>query len=98
MITIVEIKSSIEDFRADAKWRDYCLHSDHFYFATGPHVPAGDLSARGGADRRGHLGAEILRLSACTITGGAAKGDAGPHRRAPARTGCTTLKIRVHPK
>ena len=51
MITIVEIKSSIEDFRADAKWRDYCLHSDHFYFATGPHVPAEIFPAGSGADR-----------------------------------------------
>ena len=52
MITIIEIKSSIEDFRADAKWHDYCWHSDHFYFATGPHVPVGDFSAGSGADRR----------------------------------------------
>jgi hypothetical protein len=38
-ITIIEIKSSVEDYRADGKWQDYCLHADHFFFATGPHVP-----------------------------------------------------------
>src|SRR6188508_966538 len=35
-ITIIEIKSSIEDFRSDGKWQDYLVHSDHFFFATGP--------------------------------------------------------------
>ena len=40
-IWIVEIKSSIEDFRVDRKWPDYRLHSDRFFFATHPEVPAG---------------------------------------------------------
>ena len=61
MITIVEIKSSIEDFRADAKWRDYCLHSDHFYFATGPDVPAEIFPAEAGLIVADAYGAEILR-------------------------------------
>jgi hypothetical protein len=64
-ITIVEIKSSIEDFRADAKWRDYCLHSDHFYFATGPHVPAEIFPLEAGLIVADAFGAEILRPSAC---------------------------------
>ena len=33
-IWIVEIKSSIEDFRADQKWMDYRLHCDRLFFAT----------------------------------------------------------------
>ena len=39
-IWIIEIKSSIEDFRVDRKWPDYRLHSDRFFFATHPDVPA----------------------------------------------------------
>src|SRR5256885_13133084 len=33
-IWIVEIKSSIEDFRADQKWMGYRLHCDRLCFAT----------------------------------------------------------------
>src|SRR6266849_7350019 len=33
-IWIVEIKSSIEDFRADQKWADYRMHCDRLFFAT----------------------------------------------------------------
>src|SRR5436309_14684562 len=36
---IVEIKSSIADFRADQKWMDYRLHSDRLFFATTVDVP-----------------------------------------------------------
>ena len=64
-ITIVEIKSSIEDFRADAKWQDYCLHADHFYFATGPHVPAEIFPQDAGLIVADPYGAEILRASQC---------------------------------
>src|SRR5438105_14905254 len=38
-IWIVEIKSSIEDFRADGKWMDYRLHCDRLFFATTVEVP-----------------------------------------------------------
>jgi hypothetical protein len=65
LITIVEIKSSIEDFRADGKWQDYCLHADHFYFATGPHVPADIFPAEAGLIVADPYGAEILRPSGC---------------------------------
>jgi hypothetical protein len=36
---IVEIKSSIADFRADKKWMDYRLHCDRLFFATTMDVP-----------------------------------------------------------
>ncbi len=65
-ITIVEIKSSIEDFRANSKWRDYLLHSDHFYFATGPHVPVEIFPGEAGLIVADPYGAEILRPSGCT--------------------------------
>src|SRR5450432_4822169 len=38
-IWIVEIKSSVADFRADQKWTDYRLHCDRLFFATAAHVP-----------------------------------------------------------
>jgi len=36
---IVEIKSSIADFRADQKWLDYRRHCDRLFFATTLEVP-----------------------------------------------------------
>jgi hypothetical protein len=36
---IVEIKSSIADFRADEKWIDYRRHCDRLFFATTLDVP-----------------------------------------------------------
>jgi hypothetical protein len=36
---IVEIKSSVEDFRVDTKWPDYRQHCDRLFFATLPDVP-----------------------------------------------------------
>jgi hypothetical protein len=38
-IWIVEIKSSIADFRADQKWQDYRAHCDRLFFATCLEVP-----------------------------------------------------------
>jgi hypothetical protein len=38
-IWIVEIKSSIADFRADHKWMDYRMHCDRLFFATTVEVP-----------------------------------------------------------
>ena len=38
-IWIVEIKSSIADFRADQKWMDYRMHCDRLFFATCREVP-----------------------------------------------------------
>ena len=38
-IWIVEIKSSVADFRADQKWQDYRAHCDRLFFATCQEVP-----------------------------------------------------------
>jgi hypothetical protein len=38
-VWIVEIKSSVADFRADQKWSDYRLHCDRLFFATAHEVP-----------------------------------------------------------
>jgi hypothetical protein len=39
-IWIVEVKSSVADFRADQKWPDYRLHCDRLFFATTSQVPS----------------------------------------------------------
>jgi hypothetical protein len=38
-IWIVEIKSSVADFRADGKWMEYRMHCDRLFFATTVEVP-----------------------------------------------------------
>lgn len=38
-IWIVEIKSSLDDLRADAKWEDYRLHCDRLFFAFTRDLP-----------------------------------------------------------
>jgi hypothetical protein len=38
-IWIVEIKSSVEDLRADQKWQDYRLHCDRLFFAFTQDMP-----------------------------------------------------------
>lgn len=39
LIAIVEVKSSVADFRADAKWPDYLDYCDRFYFAVSERFP-----------------------------------------------------------
>jgi hypothetical protein len=60
-ITIIEIKSSVEDFRADAKWREYRRHADRLYFATAPNVPAEIFPRSAGLIVADAFGAEVLR-------------------------------------
>ena len=38
-IVIVEVKSGLEDFRCDLKWREYGPFCDAFYFAVAPEFP-----------------------------------------------------------
>src|SRR5262245_29835488 len=38
-IWIVEIKSSVEDFRADRKWPEYRAYCDRLFFAVAPVFP-----------------------------------------------------------
>ena len=60
-IWIIEIKSSIEDFRVDRKWPQYRFHSDRFFFATHPDVPAEIFPEDCGFILSDGYGAEILR-------------------------------------
>ena len=60
-IWIIEIKSSVEDFRVDRKWPEYRLFCDRFFFATHPEVPADIFPGECGFILSDGYGAEILR-------------------------------------
>ena len=59
-IVIVEVKSSLEDYRTDAKWRDYQPFCDAFYFAVSPDFPRTALAAGPGLIVADGFGGVIL--------------------------------------
>jgi hypothetical protein len=59
-IVIVEIKSSVADFRADQKWIDYRLHCDRLFFATIVDVPRDIFPADAGLIVADAFGAAIV--------------------------------------
>ena len=79
-IWIVEIKSSIEDFRVDRKWPEYRLFSDRFFFATHPGVPAEIFPEECGFILSDGYGAEMMR-------------DAPEHRLAASTRKALMLRI-----
>lgn len=79
-IWIVEIKSSVEDFRTDRKWPEYRQFCDRLFFATHPEVPAAIFPAEAGFILSDGYGAEVLR-------------DAPEHRLAAAARKALTLRI-----
>jgi hypothetical protein len=60
-IRIVEVKSSIEDFRVDMKWPFYRLHADRLYFATSPRVPQAIFPEECGLIVADAFGAALIR-------------------------------------
>ena len=60
-ILIVEIKSSVADFRADRKWRDYAAHCDRLYFAISEATPAEIMPQEAGLILADRFGGAILR-------------------------------------
>ena len=60
-IWIVEVKSSIEDFRADQKWPDYRDFSDRLLFAVAPDFPAEILPDGTGIVIADRYGGDIVR-------------------------------------
>ena len=71
-IWIVEIKSSVADFRADQKWTDYRAHCDRLFFATTVEVPCDIFPPDAGLILADSFGAHVSceapehRLSAST--------------------------------
>ena len=78
-ILIVEIKSSVADFRADRKWPDYRLHCDRMFFAIPDHVPAAIMPEDAGLIVADAYGALLVR-------------DAPEHRLAAATRKAMTLR------
>lgn len=58
---IVEIKSSVADFRSDVKWREYAQFCDRFYFAVPMEFPAEILPEECGLIRADGYGGAIHR-------------------------------------
>ncbi|MGH6847503.1 MAG: MmcB family DNA repair protein [Methylocella sp.] len=81
-IFIVEIKSSVADFRADAKWRDYRTHCDRLFFAIPESVPIEIMPEDAGLILADGYGAEILRQA--------------PEHRIPAATSRAVLMRFAH--
>lgn len=60
-IWIVEIKSSIEDFRSDHKWHEYADFCDRFFFAVDAAFPADLIPSTAGLIIADRFGGEIIR-------------------------------------
>lgn len=75
---IIEIKSSIEDFKVDKKWPDYRLHCDRLFFATHKDVPQDIFPEECGLFLSDGYGAHMIR-------------EAPEHRLPPATRKSVTL-------
>ena len=60
-IILIEIKSSVEDFRVDNKWPQYLDFCDRFYFASHKDVPSDIFPDDEGFILADNYGAEIIR-------------------------------------
>lgn len=60
-IWIIEIKSSLEDFRTDQKWPEYRDYCDRLFFAVAPDFPRAVLPPDTGLIIADRYGGEIVR-------------------------------------
>jgi hypothetical protein len=79
-VWIVEVKSCLADFRADAKWPDYGEFCDRFFFAVSDSFPAQVIPEKAGLIVADAYGAAIVR-------------DAPEHKLAGARRKAVTLRF-----
>ncbi len=80
ILTIIEVKSSVADFRSDRKWMDYRDFCDRFFFAIPESVPAEIMPEEAGLILADNFDAAILR-------------DAPAHPLAGARRKAVTLRF-----
>ena len=66
-IAVIEIKSSLADYRTDAKWEEYLDFCDRFYFAVPPEFPREIIPEDVGLVVADRYGAEILREGPVTL-------------------------------
>ncbi len=79
-LLIIEIKSSVADFRADGKWRDYRIHCDRLYFAVTAAMPQEIMPDDAGLIVADAYGAGLVR-------------QAPEHRLSPATRRMVTLQF-----
>lgn len=79
-IVIIEIKSSLADFRVDQKWPDYRAHCDRLFFAIPPSLDPAIMPQDAGLIVADGFGGEIIR-------------QAPGHRLAPATRRQLTLRF-----
>ena len=60
-LLIIEIKSSVADFRADRKWTTYRVFADRLYFAVPSHFPQGLIPEECGLMVADPFGAHLVR-------------------------------------
>lgn len=60
-VWVIEIKSSVIDFRTDRKWTDYRLHCDRLFFAVGADFPLEILPEDAGVLVADQFGAGMIR-------------------------------------
>jgi hypothetical protein len=60
-IWIIEIKSSLDDFRVDQKWQDYREYCDRLLFAVAPDFPTDVLPQDAGLIVADRFGGEMVR-------------------------------------
>ena len=60
---IVEVKSSVEDYRCDHKWAEYAPYCDRFYFAVAPEFPREILAEGPGLIVADAFGGSVLAES-----------------------------------
>ena len=70
-IFIVEVKSSLEDFRTDQKWQEYQPYCDAFAFAVAPEFPQEILPAEPGLSVADGCGGAVLREAPASPLAGA---------------------------
>ena len=63
LLWIIEIKSSLEDFKADSKWPEYRDYCDHFSFAIPQTMNANIIPTEAGLIVADQWGAEIIRAA-----------------------------------
>ncbi|MCG9915477.1 MAG: DNA repair putative endonuclease MmcB [Phenylobacterium sp.] len=68
---IVEVKSGLEDYRADQKWREYEPYCDAFAFAVAPEFPQDILPEDPGLIVADAFGGAVLREAPVATLAGA---------------------------
>ena len=70
-VVIVEVKSSLQDFRSDSKWPEYRDYCDRFYFAVAEDFPRAEIPEDCGLIVADGFGGAVLREAPLIALGAA---------------------------